>query len=93
MVDQMLQNSTKEFYAFDRRTILIQRNTYFNSTNYLYNEIIILIQRIICIFNEIIILIQRIIYIFNEILILIQRIIYIFNEMIIWIQRIIYTTK
>ena len=57
MVDQMLQNSTKWFYAF----------------------------------NEIMILIQRIIYIFNERIILIQRIIYIFNEKIIFIQPIKYT--
>ena len=42
-------------------------------------------------FNEIVILIQRIIYIFNERIILIQRIIYIFNEKIIFIQPIKYT--
>ena len=67
----MLQNSTKEFYAFNKRTIFIQ---WIIS---IFNERIILIQRIIDIFNEIIILIQRIIYIFNKIIILIQRIIYI----------------
>ena len=72
----------------------IQRNNHFDSTNYLYiqgnnyqrkkefNEIIILIQRIIYIFNEIIICIFNLItvQIFNEI------IIYIFNEIIIFIQ-------
>ena len=70
MVDQMLQNSTKQFYAFNKRTTLIQRIIFC-----IFNEIIILIQLIIYIFNEIIILIQRIIYIFNKIIILIQGII------------------
>ena len=42
MVDQMLQNSTKQFYAFNEKIILIQRILYIfkeiiiYSTNYLY---------------------------------------------------------
>ena len=52
MVDQMLQNSTKKFYAFNKRTISIQRIIH------ILNEIIILIQPIICISNEKIVFIQ-----------------------------------
>ena len=45
MIDQMLQNSTKKFYAFNERTIFIQRIIY------IFNEIIFLIQQIIYVFN------------------------------------------
>ena len=83
IVDQMLQNSMKQFYAFNKRTILIQRIIY------TFNKRTILIQWIICAFNWVTILIQRIIYTFKEIIIFIQRNIYIFNERIILIQQII----
>ena len=61
IVDQMLQNSTKQFHAFSKRTILIQRII---ST---FNERTILIQWIICAFSWVTILIQRFIDLFNEI--------------------------
>ena len=80
----MLQNSTKQFHAFKKRAIFIQRILY------IFNKKIILIQWIIYIFKERIILIQWIIYIFNETVTLIQRIIYIFNEIVIFIQQTIY---
>ena len=73
-VDQMLQNPTKQFYAFNKRTIFIQ------GIIYIFNKRIILIQRVIYIFNKTIIFIQWIMYIFNKIIIFIQRIIYIFNK-------------
>ena len=61
MVDQMLQNSTKKFYAFNKRTIFIQRIIY------IFSEIIILIQFwIIYISNGRIVFIQWITYIFNQ---------------------------
>ena len=42
MVDQMFQNSTKQFFAFSKRTILIQRIIYiFNERNNFVNELII----------------------------------------------------
>ena len=41
MVDQMLQNSMKQFYASNKKVIFIQRIIY------IFNEVIILIQRII----------------------------------------------
>ena len=50
MVYQMLRNSTKQFYAFNERTIFMQQYIY------ILNERIILIPRLIYIFNEIIIL-------------------------------------
>ena len=83
IVDQMLQNSMKQFYEFNKRTILIQRIIY------TFNKRTNLIQWIICAFNWVTILIQRIIYTFKEIIIFIQRNIYIFNERIILIQQII----
>ena len=63
MFDQILQNSTKQFYTFNKKTILIQRIVY------IFNEIIILIQQSIYVFNKVTSLIQRIIYIFKEIII------------------------
>ena len=69
MVDQMLQNSTKKFYAFNERTIFIQRIIYifnerniFDSTNYLYIQRNNYFDSMNYVFNEMIILIQRIIY-------------------------------
>ena len=50
MVYQMLRNSTKQFYAFNERTIFMQQYIY------ILNERIILIPKLIYIFNEIIIL-------------------------------------
>ena len=50
MVYQMLRNSTKQFYAFNERTIFMQQYIY------ILNKRIILIPRLIYIFNEIIIL-------------------------------------
>ena len=82
IVDQMLQNSTKQFYAFNKRTFLIRRIIYISNQ-------IILIQQI-CIFNELTILIQRIIYIFNERITFIQRIIFMFSKDFIFVQRIVY---
>ena len=46
MVDQMLQISAKQFYAFSKIITLIQQIIY------IFNEIIILTQQIIYIFNE-----------------------------------------
>ena len=42
MVDQMLQNSTKQFYASNEIIILIQRNIYiFNEiTIYIFDELL-----------------------------------------------------
>ena len=53
VVYQMLRNLTKQFYAFNERTIFMQRYIY------ILNERIILIQRVIYIFNEIIILFNK----------------------------------
>ena len=60
---------------FYKIILCVQRNNYFDSTNYLY------IQRIIYIFSERITFTERIIYMFDEIIISIQRIIYILNEL------------
>ena len=73
-VDQMLQNPTKQFYAFNKRTIFIRRIIY------IFNKRIILIQQVTYIFNKTIIFIQWIIYVFNKITIFIKRNIYIFNK-------------
>ena len=73
IVDQMLQNSKKQFYAFKKRTVFIQQIIY------IFNERIILIQQIIYIFNEIIILIQGIIYILKK------KELFPFNELYIYI--------
>ena len=50
VVYQMLRNLTKQFYAFNERTIFMQQYIY------ILNERIILIPRLIYILNEIIIL-------------------------------------
>ena len=103
MVDQLLQNSTKQFYAINEAIILIQEIIYlFNVIIiYTFDESItyIFIELIIYIFNVIIIYTfdESITYIFIELIIYIFKkiIIYIFNELIIFIfnELLIYSTK
>ena len=78
MVDQMLQNSTKQLYAFIKRAIFIQRIID------IFNEMIVLIQRWsnIAKFN-------KKIYAFNERTILIQRFIYIWTKKLFWFNALI----